>query len=139
MTRPEPAPPPPVAARHQPSPAVSSPPAAQHEVYRLETEEFALIVERPAPAVAAEPAEEPVAVEPAAATPSIPQKPVREQIHIVRRGDTLWDIAARYLGNPFRYHELAKLSEIRNPHLIHPGDRIRIIRKNAPGEGTGAR
>ena len=53
-------------------------------------------------------------------------------MHIVVKGDTLWDIAARYLGNPFLYPELAKLSRINDPDLIYPGDIIRIILKKQP-------
>jgi nucleoid-associated protein YgaU len=55
---------------------------------------------------------------------------VEEVTHIVVKGDTLWDIANRYINDPFRYPELARLSKIRNPDLIYPGDRvhIRIIR-----------
>jgi chemotaxis signal transduction protein/LysM repeat protein len=52
-----------------------------------------------------------------------------EIMHIVVKGDTLWDIAARYLGDPFRYPELAKLSRINDPDLIYPGDLIRITKK----------
>ena len=45
-------------------------------------------------------------------------------IHIVVKGDTLWAIAKRYVNNPFRYPELARLSRIKNPDLIYPGNRI---------------
>ena len=56
-----------------------------------------------------------------------------EIIHIVVKGDTLWDIARRYVNNPFRYPELARLSKIKNPDLIYPGNRVRIIkRKHQP-------
>lgn len=51
----------------------------------------------------------------------------REIVHVVVRGDTLWDIAARYVHDPFRYPELARLSHIRNPDRIYPGDRVRIL------------
>jgi len=50
-----------------------------------------------------------------------------EIIHIVIKGDTLWAIAKHYLQNPFRYPELAKLSKIKNPDLIYPGNRVIII------------
>ncbi|MBW2607367.1 MAG: LysM peptidoglycan-binding domain-containing protein [Deltaproteobacteria bacterium] len=53
-------------------------------------------------------------------------------MHFVVKGDTLWDIAARYLGDPFLYPELAKLSRINDPDLIYPGDIIRIIIKKQP-------
>ena len=54
-----------------------------------------------------------------------------EIIHHIVKDDTLWAIAKRYLKNPFRYPELAKLSKIRNPDLIYPGNRVRIIYKNS--------
>ena len=52
-----------------------------------------------------------------------------EIIHIVVKGDTLWHIAKRYVNNPFRYPELARLSKIRNPDLIYPGNRVRILKR----------
>ncbi len=55
-----------------------------------------------------------------------------ERVHTytVLRGDTLWQIAKRHVGDPFQYPELARLSHIRNPDLIQPGDIVRIeIRK----------
>ena len=50
-----------------------------------------------------------------------------EIIHIIVKGDTLWAIAKHYLQNPFLYPELAKLSKIKNPDLIYPGNRVKII------------
>jgi len=51
-------------------------------------------------------------------------------IHIVVKGDTLWHIAKRYIHDPFKYKQLARLSRIQNPDLIYPGNRIIIIIKN---------
>ncbi len=51
----------------------------------------------------------------------------KKYVHIVVKGDTLWHIAKRYVHNPWRYPELAKLSKIKNPDLIYPGDRVTII------------
>ncbi|MDX5333506.1 MAG: LysM peptidoglycan-binding domain-containing protein [Gammaproteobacteria bacterium] len=59
----------------------------------------------------------------------------REILHVVRRGDTLWAIAARYLDDPYRYPELARLSDIRNPDLIYPGDEVRILILGAAADG----
>jgi nucleoid-associated protein YgaU len=53
--------------------------------------------------------------------------PQQMYVHTVVRGDTLWDIAERYLDDPWRYRELAQLSRIRNPDLIYPGNKVRII------------
>ena len=59
-------------------------------------------------------------------------KPVikTEVVHIVVKGDTLWHIAIRYLNNPYLSPELAKLSNIKNPDLIYPGNRVRIIKRS---------
>jgi hypothetical protein len=49
------------------------------------------------------------------------------RIHIVRSGDTLWDISDWYLGTPWVWPSIwMDNGEIENPHLIHPGDHIWI-------------
>ncbi len=48
-------------------------------------------------------------------------------IHIVVKGDTLWDIAKRYTHNALNYPVLARRSGIRDPHWIYPGDRVHLI------------
>ena len=47
--------------------------------------------------------------------------------YVVIKGDTLWDISERFLGDPFEWPEVWKRNEyIINPHLIFPGDTIRL-------------
>jgi LysM repeat protein len=43
--------------------------------------------------------------------------------HTVKRGDTLWDISKLFLRSPWRWPQLwgMNLEQIRNPHLIYPG------------------
>ncbi len=50
--------------------------------------------------------------------------------HVVRRGDTLWDISSLFLRSPWRWPELwgMNLEQIRNPHLIYPGQRLVLVR-----------
>lgn len=51
----------------------------------------------------------------------------RGRIHIVVRGDTLWDISDTYLGTSWVWPSIWQDNgEIENPHLIYPGNRIWI-------------
>lgn len=48
--------------------------------------------------------------------------------YTVKRGDTLWDIARTYLNQPWYWPELWYLNpQVQNPHLIYPGDKLRLV------------
>jgi Tfp pilus assembly protein FimV len=49
-------------------------------------------------------------------------------VHVVRRGETLWAIASRYYKRGRRYDIVYRTnrSQIRNPNLIYPGQRLYI-------------
>ena len=65
--------------------------------------------------------------------------------HTVKAGDTLWAISGLFLKSPWRWPELwgMNLNEIRNPHLIYPGQRLVLERKDGratlrlAGSGSG--
>ncbi|GAA6142143.1 LysM domain-containing protein [Hydrogenophaga sp. 5NK40-0174] len=48
----------------------------------------------------------------------------------VKRGDTLWDISKVFLKSPWRWPELwgMNLDDIKNPHLIYPGQMLYLVR-----------
>lgn len=59
----------------------------------------------------------------------------------VQRRDTLWDIAERHLGDPFRWNEIFQINEgclqsdggcLRDPDVIHPGWRLQL-----PADASG--
>ncbi len=58
---------------------------------------------------------------------NLPNYPKDAKIHIVKSGDTLWDLAKTYLNNPYLWPQIwEKNSYITNPHWIYPGDPILI-------------
>ena len=67
----------------------------------------------------------------AAAAPS--QGPLRlnpdaPDNYIVQAGDTLWDISALFLSDPWRWPDLWQGNpHLDNPHLIYPGDQLNLF------------
>lgn len=57
--------------------------------------------------------------------------------HVVVKGDTLWDITGKYLGNPFTWPTVwQKNPQIKDAHWIYPGDVVNID-GNGEASGTG--
>lgn len=50
------------------------------------------------------------------------------EFYVIEKGDTLWAIAKKYLGNGARHPEIfeANREVIKDPDLIYPGQKIRI-------------
>lgn len=49
-----------------------------------------------------------------------------EKTYTVKKGDTLWNIAKKELGDGTRYKEIAKLNNIANPNKIYPGQILKL-------------
>jgi LysM repeat protein len=58
----------------------------------------------------------------------------RPATHTVKRGDTLWDLAQQYLGDPFQWPQIYQLNKdaIKDPHWIYPNQVF-----NIPGGTAG--
>jgi hypothetical protein len=50
------------------------------------------------------------------------------ELHVVRSGDTLWDICWYYFSDPWQWPKVWSYNpQITNPHWIYPGDLVRLL------------
>jgi hypothetical protein len=59
---------------------------------------------------------------------NIPLSPDAPDQYVVKTGDTLWDISKVFLRDPWYWPEIWYLNpQVQNPHLIYPGDVLKLV------------
>jgi hypothetical protein len=67
----------------------------------------------------------------------IPVAPNAPERYVVQRGDTLWDISAKFLTDPWYWPEIWHINpQVANPHLIYPGDELALTWVNGRPQVT---
>lgn len=65
---------------------------------------------------------------PAPAAPPVVIKDTAPLKYVVKKGDTLWDIASYFLRDPWLWPEVWYVNpQVENPHLIYPGDELLLV------------
>jgi len=60
-------------------------------------------------------------------------------LHVVRTGDTLWDISFYYFNDPWQWPKVWSYNpQITNPHWIYPGDLVRLLPRGVFIDNTAA-
>jgi hypothetical protein len=67
-------------------------------------------------------------------------RPDHPDTYVVRKGDTLWDISAKFLSKPWLWPEIWQANpQVRNPHKIYPGDVLNLSMQGGPHLGLQPR
>ena len=60
--------------------------------------------------------------------PDVVRNGATPELHVVRKGDTLWDICSLYFNDPWQWPKIWSYNpQVTNPHWIYPGDLIRLL------------
>lgn len=59
-----------------------------------------------------------------------PVPPEGAEVYVVQRGDTLWDLAAKFYSNPYLWPQIWEKNQyVLDAHWIYPGDPLEIVGK----------
>jgi|GEM_PF-4380253 len=57
-------------------------------------------------------------------TPSV--VPTQNKYHLLKEGESLWEVAEKEYGNPYLYPTIIELNRINSPDFTNPGTKIRV-------------
>jgi chemotaxis signal transduction protein len=114
---------------HEPTAALEALPQAATAAAQAPSQQAAAPAAPAQLAPAAAPQQTPAPAAPpqqASAPAAAPQPANAAAMYTVKVGDTLWDIAQRFTGDPLNYHNIAGKNLIKNPDLIFPGQTLQV-------------
>jgi len=59
------------------------------------------------------------------------KEPIEGEVITIKKGDTLWHLASKYLGNPTKWPDFKKYNKFTNPNRIYPGEKMQLPVKAA--------
>lgn len=69
--------------------------------------------------------------------PTVVHQGPTPELHVIQRGDTLWDLCTYYFNDPWQWPKVWSYNpQVTNPHWIYPGDLVRLLPRGLVADTT---